>query len=63
MIIGISNSSDSGGTKYPEDNNNNAWQTVTTKRTKKKAPDTKREKYVKNFRNFKITHCFQAKTS
>ena len=44
MIIGISNSSDSGGTKYPEDYNNNTWQTVTTKRTKKKTPDTKREK-------------------
>ena len=43
MIIDISTSSDSDETKYPEDNSNNAWQTVTTKRNKKKASDTKRE--------------------
>ena len=42
MIIDISTSSNSDETKYPEDNTNNAWQTVTTKRTKKKAPGTKR---------------------
>ena len=48
MIIDISTSSDSDETKYPEDNSNNAWQTVMTKRKKKKAPDTKRgEKVLK----------------
>ena len=46
MIIDISTSSDSDETKYPEDNLNNAWQTVTNKRKKKKAPDTKRGKKV-----------------
>ena len=46
MIIGISTSSDSDETKYHKDNTNNAWQTVKTKRTKKKEPNTKREKKV-----------------
>ena len=46
MIIDISTSSDSDETKYPEDNTNNAWQTVITKRTKKKAPDTKTSKIL-----------------
>ena len=46
MIIGISKSSDSDETKHPEDNTTNTWQTVTTKRSKKKAPDTKRGKKI-----------------
>ena len=54
MIIDIPTSSDSEETKYPEDNTNYVWQTVRTKRTKKKAPDTKRvKKGIENFRNFK----------
>ena len=40
MIIGISNSSDSDDTKYPEDNTNNAWTTI----FKKRPFDTKRKK-------------------
>ena len=32
--------------KHPEDDTRNTLQTVTTKRTKNKAPDTKREKNI-----------------
>ena len=52
MIIGISDSSDSDEIKHSEDNTNNASHMITTKRTKKKAPDTKREKKIlKSFEN------------
>ena len=46
MIIGISDSSDSDEIKHSEDNTNNASHMITTKRTKKKAPDTKKERKI-----------------
>ena len=41
MSINIFDSSDSDKIKHPEDNTSNAWQTVTTKQTKKKGTNTK----------------------
>ena len=46
MIIGISDSSDSDEIKHSEDNTSNASHMITTKRTKKKTPDTKRERKI-----------------
>ena len=46
MIINISDSSDSDEIEFPENNNSDAWQTVTTRRTKKNTLDTKRGKNI-----------------